>query len=283
METDNSRAQQGHFIALYWEILLCSKVQNTFLFPHCQYPVLHHTIWNIFPDWNVIAGIYWKSSECLRPACLASKGSLVGSYPLWSHLLLQLTTLQLGWGRRGCFYFQWGCFQWCCGWGVSVTGVLPLPPGQGCALCPRCQGCSWGRAHTAWWEVLSLTHSSAVLVDRDGSATGNWNRSQAGSVPVPALLPCGTSKTTGKGTGQGEFKSHRLPKALPFTLNADLNAIADLNLHLRIMTNLCRTKCLPFPSCKQEAKWLSRKAVEILFEIKVLVLFGPSKLFFTVP
>lgn len=28
------------------------------------------------------------------------------------------------------------------GEGVSVTGVLPLPPGQGCALCPRCQGCS---------------------------------------------------------------------------------------------------------------------------------------------
>lgn len=78
--------------------------------------------------------------------------------------------------------------------------------------------------YTTWCEDHSLTRSNGVIVDSDGSATRNGNRSQEASMPVPSLLPCGTSKAPGKtSTGQIEYSSQPLPKALPFIINALLH------------------------------------------------------------
>lgn len=178
METVSSRAQRGHFIALYWEILPCSEVQSFSLFPHCQYAVAHHDIWNMFPDWKVIAGVYSKTSKCLCTTCLASKGLLVGILPCWlSPSATAHHSLSCAEAQENVFISGGDAFRDAVGERASVISVLPLPSWAGLCPLPRWPGCSWDNAHTAWCEVLSLTHSSGVIVDRAGSATGNWNRS----------------------------------------------------------------------------------------------------------
>lgn len=135
METDNSRAQCEQFISVYWEILLCNEVQNIFLFPHGQYRVAHHIIWNIFLDWKGIAGIYWKISEHLCSACLASEGLLVGILPsLLSPSAAAHHPFSCAGAEEDVFISSGDAFSDAVDKGVLVTGVLTLPSWAG--LCP---------------------------------------------------------------------------------------------------------------------------------------------------
>lgn len=153
-----------------------SKVSPYSLIANMQLPTMIFEI--CFLTERLLQGSTQKPASASAPLVWLPKGSWWASYPVGSHLLPQLTTPSAVLGHKRMFLFLVGMLSemlWVRGLQSSVCS--PSPPGQGCALCPRWPGCSWDNAHTAWCEVLSLTHSSGVIVDRAGSATGNWNRS----------------------------------------------------------------------------------------------------------
>lgn len=108
-----------HSVGILW---LCTekscyavrcKASSYSLIANIQLPIIIFEIY--FLTERLLQGSTEKAVSTSALLVWLLKGSWWASYPICSHLLLQLSTPSAVLCTRECSYFQWGYFQWCCG------------------------------------------------------------------------------------------------------------------------------------------------------------------------